>query len=92
MCQDLTHDTPPYPVSRRRSVKPGGDSLAKKDFCCVDNFSVLIPYKDLEHLFEIANKLPQFQQDLAQTRKELQALRTMYSEALQKIAEINRYL
>ena len=70
----------------------GGDSLAKKDFCCVDNFSVLIPYRDLEHLFEVANKLPQFQRDLEQTKEQLDALRRMYTEALQKIAEINRYL
>ena len=66
--------------------------LPKRDFCCVDNFSVLIPYKDLELLFGIANNLPQFQHDLAQTRRELEALRVMYTEALQKIAEINRYL
>ena len=76
----------------RDSPRKAVISLPKRDFCCVDNFSVLIPYKDLEHLFDIANKLPQFQQDLAQTKRELEALRIMYTEALQKIAEINRYL
>ena len=88
----MTHDTLPYPVSTGGCVNNGGDPLAKKDFCCVDNFSVLIPYRDLEKLFEIANKLPQFERDLEQTKAQLDALRRMYTEALEKIGEINRYL
>lgn len=76
MCQDL-------------EVNP---LLPKKDFCCVDTFSVLIPYRDLERLLETANKMQFFQDQLARTNEQLTALRIMYSEALEKIAEINRYL
>lgn len=66
--------------------------MSKQDFCGVGNYSVLIPYKDLEKILETMNNLPQIQADLARTRKELDALRIMYREALQKIAEIDRYL
>lgn len=76
MCQDL-------------EVKP---LLPKKDFCFVDNFSVLIPYRDLERLLETANKMQFFQDQLTRTNEQLTALRIMYSEALEKIAEINRFL
>lgn len=31
--------------------------MSKKDFCCVDNFSVIIPYRDLERMLESANKI-----------------------------------
>ena len=76
MCQDL-------------EVNP---LLPKKEFCCVDNFSVLLPYRDLERLLETANKMQFFQDQLARTNEQLTALRIMYSEALEKIAEINRFL
>lgn len=76
MCQDL-------------EVNP---LLPKKEFCCVDNFSVLIPYCDLERLLETANKMQFFQDQLARTNEQLTALRIMYSEALEKIAEISRFL
>ena len=67
-------------------------SLPKKDFCCVDNFSVLIPYRDLERLLETSNKMQYFQEELSRTNEQLLALRIMYTEALEKIAEINRFL
>ena len=66
--------------------------MKKTDFGCVENFSVLIPYKQLEQLLLCANNLERLQQDLKRTREELCALRGMYFEALEKIAEINRYL
>ena len=72
--------------------KTGGDSLSKQDFCCVDNFSVMIPYRELEKLLEVANKMQYFQDRLHRTEEQLLALRVMYTEALEKIAEINRYL
>lgn len=67
-------------------------SLFKQDFCSVGNFTVLIPYQDLEKIMETINNLPQMQADMVQMHKELRALRIMYGEALQKIAEINRFL
>ena len=53
---------------------------------------MLIPYRDLERLLETANKMQYFQDRLSRTDEQLMALRIMYSEALEKIAEINRYL
>lgn len=66
--------------------------MSGKKFGSVDNFSVLIPYKDLEKLLETAYKLEQFQEALKRNDQKLDALRMMYTEALQKIREIERYL
>lgn len=66
--------------------------MAKSDFCCAENFSVLIPYRDLEKLLQTANKLTEFQDRLHRTERQLDALRVMYTEAIEKIGEIQRYL
>lgn len=66
--------------------------MAKKNFGGVENFSVLIPYKDLEILLETANEIKIFQQRLTRLENQLLALRMMYCEALEKIAQIDRYL
>lgn len=66
--------------------------MPKEKFCCVDNYSVLIPYRDLEKLLETANKMQYFQERLHRTDEQLLALRVMYTEVLEKIAEIDRYL
>ena len=31
--------------------------MDEEKFCCVDNYSVLIPYKDLVKMVELANKV-----------------------------------
>ena len=67
-------------------------SLAKQNFCCVDNYSVLIPYRDLEKMLETANNLEQFQAQLKRTNEQLAALRLMYTEVLEKVAEMDKYL
>ena len=61
-------------------------------FCSADNFSVLIPYKDLEALLKIARNYDTLMNKVQRMEKQLEALRTMYTEALDRIAEINRYL
>lgn len=61
-------------------------------FCSADNFSVLIPYKDLEALLKIARNYDNLMSKVQRMEKQLEALRTMYTEALDRIAEINRYL
>lgn len=66
--------------------------MAKEDFCCVDNFSVLIPYKDLEKLLKSASALEQVQQRLHRTEQQVDSLRCMYTEALMKIQEIERFM
>ncbi len=66
--------------------------MKKQDFCCVENYSVLIPYKDLEILVQSANKIAHIEQLLKQSEMRCAAMQNMYSELLKKVAEINRYL
>ena len=66
--------------------------MKNKDFCCVDNYSVIIPYKDLEKLLRFVDQYEQFDKRLRRTDEQLLALRIMYTEALQKIADLERYV
>ena len=61
-------------------------------FCSADNFSVLIPYKDLEALLKIAKNYDTLDKKVQRLDKQVDALRSMYLEALERIAEINRFL
>ena len=65
---------------------------SSKGFCSADNFSVLIPYKDLEALLKIVRNYDTLLNKVQRMEKQLEALRSMYSEALDRIAEISRYL
>lgn len=65
---------------------------SSKGFGCAENFSVLIPYKDLEALLKIARNYDTLEKKVQRIEKQLDALRGMYGEALERIAEINRYL
>lgn len=65
---------------------------SSKGFCSADNYSVLIPYKDLEALLKIARNYDNLDRKVQRIEKQLDALRGMYSDALERIAEINKYL
>ena len=65
---------------------------SSKGFGCVENFSVLIPYKDLEALLKIARNYDTLDKKVQRIEKQLESLRGMYHEALERIAEIDRYL
>lgn len=64
----------------------------QEDFCCVGNFPVLIPYRDLEKLVEMGRNYEALEERLEKTEKQLDCLRSMYTEALDKIAEIRRLI
>lgn len=66
--------------------------MKNKDFCCVENFSVLIPYKDLEILMESANKIAHIEELVKRTTLQCSAMHNLYCEILEKVDEINRYL
>ena len=66
--------------------------MNNKDFCCVDNFSVIIPYRELENLLQSANKIEHIEALMKRIDERNSAMQLMYSELLEKIAEINRYL
>lgn len=65
---------------------------SSKGFCSADNFSVIIPYKDLEALLKVARNYDSLVTKIQRMDKQLDALRSMYTEALDRIAEINKYL
>ena len=66
--------------------------MKKQNFCCVDNLSVLIPYRDLEKLLEVGNKIEQIESSSRRMEQMYGAMRTQYVELLQKVAEIEKYL
>ena len=66
--------------------------MKKNDFCCVDNFSVLIPYRELEKMLESSNKIAHIEVLFQRVEERTSAMQVMYSEILEKVAEINRYL
>lgn len=66
--------------------------MSKKDFCCVDNFSVIIPYRDLEKMLESANKIAHIESLAKRMDERASAMQLLYSEMLEKIREIDRYL
>lgn len=64
----------------------------KKNFCCVEDFPVLVPYQDLVKLVEVAKNLEQYNRGLSLANKQLTALRVQYSELLEKVREIDSNL
>lgn len=66
--------------------------MAKEKFCSPENISVIIPYKDFEKLVGMATNYEELLAKFSQMEKQVDALRGMYREALDKIAEINVYL
>lgn len=83
----INHNTP-----TRDKTKGRKHPLKKQDFCCVDNFSVLIPYRELEKLLQSATKLEQMEQAIKRTDERCAKMQMLYCEVLEKVAEINRYL
>lgn len=61
-------------------------------FCSADNLSVVIPYKDFESLVKVARNYDSLVAKVQRMEKQLDALRVMYTQALDRIAEINKYL
>ena len=66
--------------------------MSKKDFCCVDNLSVIIPYRELEKMLESSNKIAHIEALAKRMDERVSAMQLLYSEMLEKIREINRYL
>lgn len=66
--------------------------MAKKEFCSPENYSIVIPYKDFEKMVESARKIEQIEATCKRMEERNAAMQNMYSELLQKVAELNRYL
>lgn len=61
-------------------------------FCSADNLSIVIPYKDFEALVKVARNYDALVTKVQRLEKQVDALRSMYAQALDRIAEINKYL
>ena len=66
--------------------------MAEKDFCCVENYSVLIPYRDLVKIAEMAQKVELIESQYNRLQDQYTAIRGMFSECLDKIAEIRDFV
>lgn len=61
-------------------------------FCGVEHYSVLIPYKDLVKLVDVANKVELIEQQYTRLQEQYAAIRGMFSECLEKITEIREFV
>lgn len=62
------------------------------EFGSVENYQVLIPYKDLVKMVEIANKVEQIELQYTRLQEQYAAIRGMFSECLDKIKEIRDFV
>lgn len=66
--------------------------MEKEKFCCPENYSVLIPYRDL---LKIADMAKNYEQILAQNKRieeQYAAMRGMFSEVLEICRETREYV
>ena len=56
------------------------------------DIQVMIPYKDLVSLLKAAEELPELRKENAWMKEQILALRMLYSECLDKIAELDKLI
>lgn len=66
--------------------------MPRKNFARPDRYSILIPYKDFEKIVKMAEEIEDMQYRYRRMEEMYLAMQEMYREALDKIADINRYL
>ena len=66
--------------------------MSDEKFCCAENYSVLIPYADLVKLVDVAKKVESIELQYARLQDQYAAIRGMFSECLEKIAEIRDFV
>lgn len=66
--------------------------MKDKKFCCIDNYSVIVPYSDFVKMMEIGTKFDEMHRMFTVLCKQYDSMKSMHSEMLQKIDEINHYL
>ncbi|MBQ9839102.1 MAG: hypothetical protein IJO56_06415 [Oscillospiraceae bacterium] len=66
--------------------------MGKKDFVDPSKYSVLIPYADFEKIVSMAKKVDDMQKKYDHMEQMYVAMQEMWREALEKIAEIDRYI
>lgn len=57
-----------------------------------EDFPMLIPYKTIQELCELAHEMHSLRQEIDKLKSQLLALRIIQQECIEKIREIDRYL
>lgn len=73
-------------------MTPEPPSFKQENFCCVGDYSVLIPYKDLEKMVNLAKKSDELVRRYQRLEKKVDALYNLYLETLEKVSEMNKML
>lgn len=66
--------------------------MSNPKFCCVDDFPVLVPYRDLVKLLEVAKNMERYEKCLSRVNEQLAALQYRFTEMAEKVGKIERYL
>lgn len=66
--------------------------MPDEEFCRVEDYQVLIPYKDLVKMVEVAKKVEQIELQYNRLQEQYTAIQGMFSECLLKIKEIRDFV
>jgi hypothetical protein len=66
--------------------------MADEKFCSVEHYSVLIPYRDLVKIAEMAKNYEVMQAQYNRLEEQYAAMRGMFSEVLDVVREIREYV
>lgn len=66
--------------------------MKDKNLWSVDKYSVLIPYRDLEKLMNLANDVEYIKEQNKRLEDQYVAIKGMFAECLDKIAEIRDFV
>lgn len=66
--------------------------MVDENFCCPENYSVIIPYKDFVKMVEMAKKVEHIEKQYTRLQEQYAAIRGMFSECLEKIKEIRDFV
>lgn len=66
--------------------------MAEEKFCSVEQYSVLIPYRDLERMTEMAKKVEHIEEQYVRLQEQYTCIRGMFSECLENIKEIRAFV
>ena len=66
--------------------------MSNPKFCCVDDFPVLVPYRDLVKLLEVAKNMERYEKRLSRVNDQLAALQLLHSELSEKVREMDKLL
>ena len=65
--------------------------MKRENICNIDHYSVLIPYKDLEKMLQCSNRIEEIERLAKRIEERCACMQHLYSEILEKVAEMERY-